>query len=551
VEGVVYVGSRDGRLYALDAATGALRWAYEAGAPVGGAPLVTDHRVVFVTRGNIVHAVDRRTGSAEWTVRTGADLPLVWGLEGWDYLLPSPVPWEDTILVGSGDGHLYALDGADGSERWRLPTGGRIRSAPAVVDGIAYVGSGDGFVYGADVRTGREAWRFRTAGVDMNAAEWGFDRTQIQGSPAVADGTLYIGSRDASLYAVDLATGRARWTVEDGSSWVVTSPALVGGTVYTGRSSSGRFRALDAATGQERWMHQTGGPIFSSPVVVDETVYFGSGDRRVWALDAGTGTVRWSFVTGGMVVSTPAVWQGRLYIGSDDGTVYALHAAEGPAPRRAVYWDDALMGRSYIGAQDAHRRLADYFQGWGYELLDSANVKGFLHERIADGAPSVVVFAMDGVPATVVDPAAPPSSLLRRYLEAGGKVVWAGAPPLAFERDEEGRVSGLSREGAGDLLGVDHGGWNTDLYGVTITDAGRRWGLATSFVGSPSVDPLVASTVLATDEVGRAAAWVRSFGGPEGTGYVVVPASLDTHRLHEMRRVAEYGIFRRTVDPTR
>jgi hypothetical protein len=65
------------------------------------------------------------------------------------------------------------------------------------------------------------------------------------------------------------------------------------------------------------------------------------------------------------------------------------------------------------------------------------------------------------------------------------------------------------------------------------------------------VDPSVASTVLATDEVGRAAAWVRSYGGPEGTGYVVVPASLDTHRLHEMRRVAEYGIFRRTVDPTR
>jgi eukaryotic-like serine/threonine-protein kinase len=551
VEGTVYVGSREGGLYALNAENGTLLWRYEAGAPVGGAPLVTADRVIVTTRGNTVHAVDRQSGRRVWTVATELDLPLVWGHEGWDYLLPSAVLWEGTVLVGSGDGHLYALDPANGAERWRFATAGRIRSAPVVVDGVAYVGSGDGLVYGVDARSGREVWRFRTAGADMVAAEFGFDRTQIQSSPTVGNGVLYIGSRDASLYAIDLETGTARWTAEDGSAWVVDSPALVDGTVFSGRSSSGRFRAYDAATGAERWVHQTGGPIFSSPLVVGETVYFGSGDRRVYALDAVTGEVRWSYATGGMVASSPAVWNGRLYVGSDDGTIYAIQAAEGRAPRRAVYWDDAMATRSSLGSQPAHRRLAEYFEAQGYEALDSVGVRGFLEDRLADGAPAVVVFAMDGVPVSVADPDAPETSLLRRWLERGGKAVWPGLPPLALTLDGQGRRAGVSREGPAALLGVDFSGWDGDLYGVTVTDEGRRWGLETGFVGSPAIAAAEATTVLAVEETGRAAAWVLSFGGREGTGFVVVPATTDAHRLQEMRRVAEYGIFHPIVDSSR
>jgi eukaryotic-like serine/threonine-protein kinase len=551
VDGTVYVGSRDGRLYALDAVDGAPIWTYEAGSPVGGTPLVTADRVITSTRGNAVHAVDRRTGRRVWSVSTGADLPLVWGHEGWDYLLPSPVLWESTVLVGSGDGHLYAIDSADGRERWRFATAGRIRSTPTVVDGVAYFGSGDGIVYGVDARSGREVWRFRTAGVDLAAAEFGFDRTQIQSSPAFAEGVLYLGSRDASLYAIDLAAAEARWTAEDGSAWVVDSPTVLDGVVYSGRSSSGRFRAYDATTGDEIWMHQTGGPIFSSSTVLDGTVYFGSGDRHVYALDAATGAVRWSFATGGAVVSSPAVEDGRLYVGSDDGMVYALQAAEGRPPRRAVYWDDAMSDRSVLGSLPAHRRITDYFEGQGYEQLDSASVRAFLEARVEDGAPSVVVFGMDGVPGSVVDRGASRASLLRRYLEAGGKIVWTGRPPLSTVFDDEGRITGLDREGPSTLLGVDHREWNSDLYGVTVSEQGRRWGLATDFVGSPSVSAGEASVVLAADELGRAVAWVRSFGGPEGTGYVFVPATTDPARLHEMRLVAEYGIFRPILDSSR
>ena len=67
--------------------------------------------------------------------RTGEDLALPWGQEGWDYLTSSPAVANGVAYWGSGDGHVYAVDAEAGGELWRFATGGRVRSTPAVVDG--------------------------------------------------------------------------------------------------------------------------------------------------------------------------------------------------------------------------------------------------------------------------------------------------------------------------------------------------------------------------------------------------------------------------------
>jgi outer membrane protein assembly factor BamB len=551
--GVVYFGSGDGALYALDARTGDRLWQHRVGEAVGGTPLVTIDRVVFTDRANRVHAVDRASGEPLWRVETGPDLPLRWGWEGWDYLLPSPSLSEGTVLVGSGDGHLYALDLHDGRVLWRFRTEGRVRSTPVVHEGVAYVGSGDGVVYGVSVEDGREVWRFETAGIGMDARDFGFDRTQIQSSPAIADGTLYVGSRDASLYAVDLAGRRPRWTFEEGTAWVVASPVVRGTRVFSGRSSAGTVRALDRATGEERWAVETGGLVFASPVVVGGTVYVASESGTVLALNATDGTERWRYRLGAGSVSTPAVWQGRLYVGSDDGFLYALEAAEGPQPRAAIYWDDAMAERSSWGRQESHRRVTTWFERRGYESLDTAGLRAFLDARVADGVPSVVVFGMDGLPPTVAGPEDPEGSLLRRYLDGGGKVVWLSpVPPLALVRGEEdpGRVD-LDRARTSGLLGVDHAPWNGDLYGVRVTPAGRRWGLETRWVGEPWLDRSEPVTALATNELGGISAWVKGYGGPPGSGFVAVGRAVDPRRYEEIRRVAEYGVLRAPVEGSR
>ena len=118
----------------------------------------------------------------------------------------------------------------------------------------------------------------------------------------------------------------ARWTYTTGS-YVDTRPAVAGGTVYAG-SDDGTVYALDTATGGLRWAY-TAGDSVSDPAVAGGTVYVGSLDFKVYALDAATGALRWAYTTGSYVLSSPAVAGGTVYVGSDYGKVYALDAATG------------------------------------------------------------------------------------------------------------------------------------------------------------------------------------------------------------------------------
>ena len=87
--------------------------------------------------------------------------------------------------------------------------------------------------------------------------------------------------------------------------------------------------ALNATTGAELWIYDTGTQINSAPAVVDGVVYIGSENYNVYALNATTGAEVWSFATGSQVTAMPAVANGVVYIGSDDNTFYALNAKTG------------------------------------------------------------------------------------------------------------------------------------------------------------------------------------------------------------------------------
>ena len=171
-------------------------------------------------------------------------------------------------------------------ERWRFATLEVVESTPAVADGVVYVGSIEhhaarGALIAIDADSGAERWRFATAG-------------EVGSSPAVADGVVYIGSRGTH------------------DSEEVQEPEV--GSVY----------AVDAATGAERWRFAAGGPVDSSPAVVNGVVYIGGGDGALLALEAATGEELWRLQTDGVVGSSPAVVEGVVYIGSSDGFVYAV-----------------------------------------------------------------------------------------------------------------------------------------------------------------------------------------------------------------------------------
>jgi len=156
-----------------------------------------------------------------------------------------------------------------------------------------------------------------------------------QSSPALgAEGTVYVGSYNNKVYAVNPQVPQVLWTFTTGGA-VHSSPAIgVDGTVYVG-SGDGRLYALAGATGQKRWDYETGGAVGSSPAVAaDGTVYVGSADGRLYALESDTGRKLWDFPTGSSILSSsPAIGtDGTVYVGVTDGTLYAVRGSSSLAP---------------------------------------------------------------------------------------------------------------------------------------------------------------------------------------------------------------------------
>lgn len=297
VDGTVYVGSWDGKVYALDARTGEEVWTFDTGTAISSSPAV-HHGVVFVGAGDgMVYALNGRTGYEEWRYETGASISS------------SPAVADGIMYIGSDDHFVYAFNETTGALVWRVDTGEIVDSSPVVVDGVVYIGSDDRNVYALDAATGTEVWRFATEG-------------EVDGTPAVVDGTLYIGSYDNNVYALDARTGEEVWRY-DAESDIEGAVAVADGRVYIG-SDGNEVVALDARTGKRLWRFPTEALTSSSPAVAEGVVYVGSSDWRVYALDAETGRLLWNYTTDREVVSSPALAGGLMYIGSGDRKIYAF-----------------------------------------------------------------------------------------------------------------------------------------------------------------------------------------------------------------------------------
>ncbi|MER6020027.1 serine/threonine-protein kinase [Streptomyces anulatus] len=302
--GVVYFGSNDNHVYALDAATGKKRWSLDTGSVVYSASVVVGGLLYVGTYLNGLYAVDAATGKKRWVFGDGA---IFW----------SPVVVDNVVYVGSGDGHLYAVDAVTGKKRWdfRCRDNGDVTEAPVVVNGVVYFASDDNHLYALDARTGKRRWAFPVL-------------DGVNSAPVVANGLVYVAS--SRLYAVNAVTGKQQWS-RAGAKYknvgagnrALLAPTVADGVVYVGDSIEYLF-ALDAATGKQRWAFETESSVFSASAVADGVVYVCSEDSHLYAVDARTGKKRWAFRTGAGLESSPTVAGDVIYVGSKDHALYAI-----------------------------------------------------------------------------------------------------------------------------------------------------------------------------------------------------------------------------------
>ena len=357
VNGTVYVGSHDEKVYALDADTGSVAWNYTTGGNIYTSPAVSNG-TVFVGIDTVgVHALDADTGDLQWTFDVSAEL------------YASPTVVDGTVYFGSDDTNVYALDADTGSEQWNVSVGSdhEVQTSPAVVDGTVYVGTAEfstGKVVALDADTGNQQW----------ASPLG---AEVSSSPAVADDTVYVGAGDDSVYALDAATGSEQWSRDVGGA-VYGSPAVADGTVFVGSQDTDVY-ALDAGSGSQEWTFSTGGGVSAAPAVANDTLYVGSADDRVYALDADAGTEVWNFTTGDTVFASAAVLNGTTYVGSDDGSVYAL-AEETSTESDST--DSSSGGSSSTGSSSAGSSSSSSSSG-------STEPTGAVSASLEDGETSV------------------------------------------------------------------------------------------------------------------------------------------------------------------
>ena len=226
--GVVYFGSNDTHLYAVDTASGDLRWRFETEDPVRSSPAVAGGVVYF---------------------------------------------------GGSDDGHLYALNATNGELLWKYEAGpnGSV-SSPTVANGVVYFGPTQiwGFVFS-------DSYRMYALNASNGNLLWIHNPEDfVESSPAVAEDVVYFGSEDRQLYALDAVSGKLLWTYKTGNA-SFTSPAIAEGVVYVG-SGDNHLYALDASIDELVWRYETEDSVNSSPAVANGIVYFGSNDDHLYAV---------------------------------------------------------------------------------------------------------------------------------------------------------------------------------------------------------------------------------------------------------------------------
>lgn len=200
--------------------------------------------------------------------------------------------------------------------------------------------------YGYDDANTRHAPE-NTGPVTDISPQWAVETGEgVSSSPAVADGTVYVGSYDDNVYALDAADGTKQWTFQM-SNDVGSAPAVADGIVYVGKGDDSVY-ALDAADGTEQWAFDTGFDVYSAPAVADGVVYVGSYDNNVYALNAADGTEQWAFETGERVYSSPAVVDSTVYVGSHDNNVYAIEGSPGTPKSQPT--DDSGPGFGLLSA---------------------------------------------------------------------------------------------------------------------------------------------------------------------------------------------------------
>lgn len=313
---MLYAGSCNGVVRAVERTTGRLLWASEVGPGTGdyyfhGNPLIAGNTLVIGadtgvsgTKSASIHALDRRTGRERWRYPAGSGAAA------------SIVGWGPLAYAASLDGRLLALDVESGSLRWSFPVTMWGWEGAAVLDRRVYVGGRDGTLSALGADSGRLLWQ-AAAG------------SGISTSVVALPGGLYVGTADGLLHRIEAATGAVIASLlldtvlrPRGVPVVAGNSLLV--LLADRRGVPRALVSVDLALTRVGWRQAASAPWSTPRVFVSNGVALvGTEAGALHAYCLGSGDRAWSREVGGTVRSIGGA-NGQLYVGTSDGVLRAL-----------------------------------------------------------------------------------------------------------------------------------------------------------------------------------------------------------------------------------
>jgi outer membrane protein assembly factor BamB len=325
-ENTLFVGTKEGRLIAINLTDDSRQWAAQLTA--GG------------TSGGLFGCMPAGGGCS------GASGVAIYGTPAFD---------DELVYIAGYNGRVYAYAKETLATRWVYPRDtffSPIVGGIVVSNGSIYFGGSDGYVYALDANTGDPIWNFPT-GDDNGKKE------KIWATPAVSDGTLYIGSFDKNVYAVNTADGTIKWKyLTEGT--ITATPLVIDGTVYIA-SHDRYFYALNAADGTLKWKFMGENWFWAKPAIYEGKIYAGCLDDKVYVLDAATGDKLNEFNLEGPLAADPVIYEDNVIFATREGTLYSISATQNALKQLAILDDNKVQingplaindGIVYIHTQD-------------------------------------------------------------------------------------------------------------------------------------------------------------------------------------------------------
>ena len=295
-DGIVYFGSYDNNLYALNASDGSFIWKYAADGGIVTRPFVSEGNVYFGSEDKRLHVISARSGK------------IVWSYYAEGPVRSSPAIGVGHVFFGADDGFLHAVSSLTGRKAWKFEAGSPIRSSPLIQNENIYFGTENGDFICLDL-SGAVKWRFKS-------------KRGITSSPTIFHDTIVFGSIDSNVYALDLKSGFVVWRFRLGKA-TISTPCVVENFIIIG-STDNFLYCIDGNNAKEVWRYEAQHQVNGGSLVYRDAVYFGSVDKNIYCLEYRSGRLRWQHETNGMITGSPTAFEDTVIVGSTDHKIYAL-----------------------------------------------------------------------------------------------------------------------------------------------------------------------------------------------------------------------------------